>query len=87
MWFEFDPKKSTSNRVKHGIDFHEAQVVWEDENHIALLTDFMDEERWLIVGRIGQKIWTVVYTERLDSIRIISARRASKKEIEAYEKE
>jgi hypothetical protein len=85
MQFEFDPKKSEKNKEKHGIDFHEAQVLWGDPDLIEIPAKTADEPRLLITGKIDEKHWSGVITYRGDKIRIISVRRSRKEEIEAYE--
>lgn len=87
--FEFDQAKSDGNRAKHGIDFDEAQALWLDEQKVMLPTARVrpEEQRWLVVGRIGDPIWTAVVTGRGEAIRIISVRRARKDEAEAYERQ
>ncbi len=87
MHFEFDPEKSRSNRVKHGIDFTEAQALWLDEMLLEIPARTIDEPRFLIVGRIGETHWSAIVTYRLDRIRIISVRRSRKEEVEIYEGE
>jgi len=82
--FEFDPAKSASNQEKHGIDFDEAQALWRDGNRIEIPAKTMDEPRWLVIGKIGEKFWSAVITYRGENIRIISVRRARTEEIELY---
>jgi len=83
--FEFDLGKSTENHRKHGIDFIEARELWRDPGVIKAPARSGDEERFLVVGKIKESHWTAVITYRGDRIRIISVRRARKKEIENYE--
>ncbi len=85
MIFEYDGNKSQSNKIKHGIDFIEAQQLFEDNKMVELKSSFENEDRYLNIGRINNKFYTVVTTYRDDKIRIISARRSRKKEIEIYE--
>ena len=85
MTFEFDPAKSSMNKQKHGIDFVEAQALWDDPNLLEAPAQTMDEPRSLVIGMIGSKHWSVIVTTRADRIRIISVRRARKAEIEHYE--
>lgn len=87
MRFEYDPSKSTANLAKHGIDFDEAQALWEDDAMVTAPTRTVDEPRWLAVGCIGGRHWTPVYTMRGDAIRIISVRRARGDEIDGYQGE
>jgi uncharacterized DUF497 family protein len=85
MQFEFDISKSESNRLKHGIDFQAAQLIWLDQYLIEIPAKSFDEKRRLAIGKIDSKIWAAIFTYRGDSIRIISVRRARKKEIYLYE--
>ncbi len=85
MEFEFDLRKSAANQVKHGIDFVQAQALWNDSNHLEVPAKTRDEPRVLVVGRIEGRHWAGVITYRQDRIRIISVRRARKEEVELYE--
>jgi uncharacterized DUF497 family protein len=85
MKYEYDSNKSLSNKQKHGIDFEDAKLLWNDDRMVEILTSYEDEERFINIGKINSKFYTVVSTIREDKIRIISARRARKKEIEIYE--
>ena len=84
--FEFDPEKSIANKDKHGIDFISAQALWEDPNAIKIKARTIDEARYIVIGKIAGKHWTAIITCRNDHVRIISVRRARKKEVQAYEK-
>ena len=85
MAFEFDPRKSAANLAKHGIDFVEAQRLWEDPDLLEIPARTEDEPRWLIIGRIDAKLWSAVVTSRGDAIRIISVRRSRDDEVALYE--
>ncbi|MFC1858751.1 BrnT family toxin [Thermodesulfobacteriota bacterium] len=85
MEFEFDPRKSEVNKNKHGIDFIEAQRLWEDDDRIVIPAKTVDEPRYLIVGRINGKFWSGVFTFRDENIRLISVRRSRPEEVELYE--
>jgi uncharacterized protein len=85
MDFEWDPKKATANKLKHGVDFELAKAVFRDPACLSSLDDSADEERWRVIGLAGGKVLVVVFTERNDDvIRIISAREASKREEREY---
>lgn len=84
MEFEFDPQKSLTNKEKHGIYFHEAQVLWQDVNRIEIPAR-TEELRFLVIGMIEGKHWSAVITYREERIRIISVRRARKEEVALYE--
>ena len=82
--FEFDPAKSTSNLFKHGIDFTAAQALWLDSDLVILPSSYPFEERFILIGKIGEKHWTAVFTEREERIRIISVRLARDNERQIY---
>lgn len=84
MRFEFDLAKSTANKAKHGIDFAEAQAIWNDANRLEIPARSTTEPRSQIIGRIQQTLWAAFVTYRHDTIRIISVRRARKKEEAQY---
>ncbi len=85
MDFEFDPNKSDSNKNKHGIDFIEAQELWNDVDLLEIPAKTTDEERFLVIGKIDDKHWAGIITYRNDNRRIISVRCARNEEIEFYE--
>jgi len=85
MEFEFDKRKSESNKKKHGIDFTEAQALWDDPDLLEIPARTTDEPRFLIVGRIKAMHWSAIVTLRGERIRIISVRRSRKEEVELYE--
>jgi uncharacterized protein len=87
MKFEFDAKKSRANKEKHGIDFHEAQTLWEDDDLTEITILSTSEIRHVFTGKIRDKYWTVVITWRSNTIRLISVRRSRKSEVSIYEKE
>ena len=83
--FEFDENKSSSNLAKHGIDFVQAQELWNDSNLLEIPAFTDDEQRFLIIGMIKEKCWSCVITYRDKNIRIISIRRSRKAEVALYE--
>ncbi|MBW1659602.1 MAG: BrnT family toxin [Deltaproteobacteria bacterium] len=85
MDFEFDPNKSRKNKKKHGIDFIKAQELWNDPDRIEIPTKFLDEPRYVLIGKIDDVFWSAIFTYRGDKIRLISVRRARKNEREIYE--
>ena len=85
MDFEFDSKKSNDNKKKHGIDFYEAQGLWDDPDLIEIPVKTNDEPRFLIIGKTSGKHWSGVITYRAEKIRIISVRRSRKEEVDIYE--
>jgi hypothetical protein len=83
--FEFDQQKSQSNKIKHGIDFIEAQQLWDDPDILEIPARTEDEPRYLLIGRIKGKMWSAIVTYRNGNIRIISVRRSRDEEAELYE--
>ena len=83
MEFEYDPAKSALNLAKHGIDFQKIQEIWNSKV-VAAPSHNSSENRWLAIGALDSKFWTVIITLRNKKIRIISARRSRKNEIEHY---
>ena len=83
--FEFDEQKSALNFAKHGIDFVEAQRLWDDADLLEIPARTTDEPRYLLIGRIEGKLWSAVVTYRNDRIRIISVRRSRQEEVDLYE--
>ncbi len=85
--FEFDPAKSASNQTKHGIDIIEAQTLWQGE-HVVLPANVAGGEiRYIIFGTINGVHHAAIFTYRGAIVRIISARRASRKERAFYEQQ
>lgn len=84
MDFEFDQIKSEMNKVKHGIDFIEAQLLWMDPERLVIPARNISEERYLMIAATGNMIWSAIYTLRLNKIRLISVRRARQNEKELY---
>ena len=90
MKFEWDPQKAESNLRKHGVSFEEAMTVFKDT--LAFIFDdvehYESEHREIIIGASAlSRIVLVCFVERVqDTIRIFSARRATKDEIKDYEK-
>ena len=83
--FEYNPSKSQVNLEKHGINFEDAQELWQDPNVVEIDAKTTDEPRTLVIGTIGTKVWSAIITYRKGSIRIISVRRARKSEVALYE--
>jgi uncharacterized protein len=86
MIFEWDEDKNRKNIQKHGIDFNDAKEVFQDQNRLTspdLRKDY-GEIRWKTIGNILGLIFSVIFTLRNSAVRIISARKASKKERDEY---
>jgi uncharacterized DUF497 family protein len=87
MLFELVSAKSESNKIKHGIDFHEAQALWSDPDLFEIPVQTMDEPHYLVVGKLEGNHWSGVITYRDGNTRIISGHRSRKEEVEIYESE
>lgn len=85
MEFEFDPDKSAFNKDKHGIDFVEAQALWQDGSGLRVAAKSLDERRFAYIAKIDGKLWCAFYTLRGDVVRLISVRRARQMETQRYE--
>jgi len=86
MQCEYDPEKSRLNKIKHGIDFEEAQALWTDKYALRLDARSDTEPRYAVIGRIDDGLWVAFITYRGEVARIISVRRARKQETKIYEK-
>lgn len=87
MRFQYDPAKAVANLKKHGVAFADAEGVLEDPLAITVQDpDSEGEARFITIG-LGNtgELLVVIYTERNDEYRIISARRATRKERKSYE--
>ena len=91
MKFEWDRKKENINIKKHGVTFEQASYVFADPFALSRYDDehSEDEDRWVLLGRsLNETILLVVHTFRDNNgkefVRIISARKATKKEEKAY---
>ena len=85
MNFKYDPNKSQRNLEKHGIDFEQAQLIWDDVHRLEIPARTVDEPRFLVIGKISGKCWSAVITDRVDNIRVISVRRSRDEEVDIYE--
>lgn len=92
MLFLWDPEKAEINVRKHGVSFEMAQTVFDDPLHLSILDSKRhDEERWITIGRSADnRTVVVVHTygiteDQHEMIRIISARKATRKEVNQYE--
>jgi uncharacterized DUF497 family protein len=87
--FDWDPRKAHSNRTKHGVSFEEASTVFADPLSSTIPDPFHsspNDERFVILGSSRRgRLLVVVHLDLGDLIRIISARRATRRERRAYE--
>ncbi len=87
MKFEWDAKKAQTNLEKHGIDFEFATAIFLDPDRVVFEDDRFDyqENRFITFGTIAGRQHVVVYTEKKTVTRIISARKANKRERKYHE--
>ena len=84
--FEWDADKAASNAAKHGVTFEEAVTVFLDLDYL-LVPDALEPERFVAIGMSSLvRVLFVVHCERGERLRIISARRATRRERETYER-
>lgn len=76
--FEWDDNKAKLNKIKHGVSFQVAAKIFSDENRIEIFDaeHSQDEDRWQVIGKVDDVLF-VVYTERKNVTRLISARKAN----------
>jgi uncharacterized DUF497 family protein len=84
MVFEYDPNKSTANKLKHGIDFEEAQSLWFDYKGVEIQARTIGEARKLLIAELNSEVWSAIYTLRENTVRIISVRKSRTNEKEIY---
>jgi uncharacterized protein len=84
--FEWDERKARANLRKHGVDFADAATMFDDHRAVTVADDDPKEERYVTIGMdaLG-RVLVVAYTIRVEHIRVISARRATKRERAEYE--
>ena len=88
LLFEWDPNKAKENLETHGISFDEASTAFRDTLSLAIYDPLHSEEedRFVLIGNSHRnRLLVIVHTERADCIRLISARKATKKERKQYE--
>ena len=86
--FEWNEHKARTNLRRHRVDFADAATVFQDDRAVTVTDDAPDEERYSTIGldALGRAL-VVIYTVRGERIRIISARRATRRERAEYEKQ
>jgi uncharacterized protein len=85
MKFEYDENKSLINKQKHGLDFEEAQALWNDSEAVNIRAKSDTEVRYAFISKLHEKYWIAFYTLRGDAIRLISVRRAREEEQRIYD--
>jgi uncharacterized protein len=84
--FEWDEAKRRTNLLKHGVDFAEVELLdWLSILQIQDTRRPYGEVRWQALGRVGQRLYMLIYTKRGERVRVISMRTASKREHAVYE--
>ena len=88
MKISYDPKKNARNIAERGLSFDVTQafewefaIIWQDTRR-----DY-GEERFIALGRIGQRVHSLVFTHRSETVHIISLRKANRREVRRYEAE
>jgi uncharacterized protein len=86
MDFEWDEAKATANFQKHGVSFVKAVAVFDDGNRVTTedVRYQYDEPRFTAYGLIQGRLHVVVFTNRADAVRLISARKANKRELKKH---
>ncbi len=93
MRFEWDENKGRANLTKHGVSFETARLVFDDPLHLSMRDHFEHgEERWRTVGLVGGMVLLLVaHTDGEEDgeeiVRLISARKATRRERKRYERE
>lgn len=83
--FEYNAAKSQSNKSKHGIDFAQAQRLWDDARRVEIEARSTTEPRLMVIGKVQNQYWSAIVTYRGLAIRIISVRRSRENEVAVYE--
>ena len=86
LLFEYDENKSLIKQSKHGINFDDAQLLWNDPDLVEIpAKESGNELRFLVIGSLNHKYWSAIITYRDKNIRIISVRRSRLEEVSFYE--
>ena len=87
MQYEFDAKKNSSNQIKHGVAFSEAEFFdWDDALVREDVRKTNSERRFQAVGYLNERLYVMVFCLRADAVRVISLRRANLREVNDYAK-
>ena len=86
--FEWDEEKRINNVEKHGVDFSIVQELWNSSMLVVEDTRYQyNEKRWIAMTEFKKRVMVIVYTKRtLNTVRIISLRKANKREISYYDR-
>jgi uncharacterized protein len=84
--YRFDPVKDAANREKHGLSLAFGERIFEDDNHLIIpsIREIDGEERFKVVGTVGEALFTCVFVWRGNLPRYISVRRSNTSEERAY---
>ena len=86
MDFEYDENKSNTNKIKHNIDFKEAQLLFNNKHALVIPANIIDnEERYALISKLNNKCYVAIFIVRENKYRIISVRRCRKNEERNYE--
>lgn len=85
MRFEFDPRKSRINWERHGIDFEDAQALWEEHHVVIAAKTVAGEVRYALVAMLEGDCWAAFFTMRGEVVRLISCHRADGRLERIYE--
>lgn len=83
MEIEYNPEKAATNLRKHGLSLEQAKQLWEVPA-VVVRARTVGEERFMIIGRMGSKLYSAIFTMRGETVRLISARRSHRKEEQIY---
>ena len=85
--FEWDEQKAERNQSKHSISFPFATRAFDDENRVTVIDHRYDygETRYITLAKIDNRVYVVAFTIRSSNIRLLSARKANKREVKRYE--
>lgn len=87
MRYEWDENKRAANIAKHGVDFADAErFSWHSAMEAKDDRTQYGEERFIAIGFIDKRLYVIIYTTRHRTIRLISLRKANKREKDFYEK-
>lgn len=86
MTFEWDERKNRINKAKHAVSFEQAAKVWKDPKRIVFYDEnhSSDEERWNVLGVSGTVLFVVFVEKTVETVRLISARKANNEESKRY---
>ena len=86
MTFEWDERKNRIKKAKHAVSFEQAAKVWKDPKRIVFYDEkhSSDEERWNVLGVSGTVLFVVFVEKTVETVRLISARKANNEESKRY---